>query len=121
VSKTVRRWTVRLTASAEADFEQITRWTIDQFGDRQALAYVETISLALDALTAGPDTVGAKPRDEIIKGLFSLHVAREGRKGRHFVMFRVVQSDPHNVVEVLRLLHDSMDLQRHFEGVLGSS
>lgn len=115
MSNTVRHWTVRLTESAEADFEQIVQWTIDQFGDRQAMAYAETISLALDALTAGPEVLGAKSRDEIIKGLFSLHVARDGRKGRHFVMFRIAQSGAHNIIEVLRILHDSMDLQRHFE------
>lgn len=111
----MRHWTVRLTPSAEADFEQITQWAIDQFGDRQAAAYAETITLALAALAAGPDTIGAKPRDEIAKGLFSLHVAREGRKGCHFIMFRAAQSGAHNIVEVLRLLHDSMDLQRHFK------
>jgi toxin ParE1/3/4 len=43
-----RRWTVRLTATADADFEQIVQWTIDQFGERQAQVYAETISLALE-------------------------------------------------------------------------
>ena len=36
--------------------------------------------------------------------------ARHGRKGRHFVVFR--SSAPYQI-EVLRLLHDSMDLACH--------
>jgi toxin ParE1/3/4 len=46
-------------------------------------------------------------------GIASLHVARNGSKGRHIVIFRVVSLDDTAVIKVLRLLHDSMDLQRH--------
>lgn len=106
---------MRLSASAEADFEQIIQWTIEQFGERQSLVYAETIKLALQAVSAGPEAIGVKARDEILKGLFSLHIAREGRKGRHFVMFRIAQRGAGDVIEVLRLLHDSMDLARHIE------
>lgn len=110
----MRQWTVRLSASAEADFEHIIQWTNKQFGDTQALVYAETLSLALMALTEGPDILGAKARDEILKGLLSLHVARHGRKGRHFILFRVAPRGSGDVIEVLRLLHDPMDLPRHF-------
>jgi toxin ParE1/3/4 len=106
-------WTIRLTATAEAYFEEILHWTADQFGAEQARSYAETISAALNELAAGPAVVGAKRRDDILKGIFTLHVARKGRKGRHFVMFRVGRVPGHNVIEVLRLLHDAMDLQRH--------
>ena len=108
-----RQWTVRLTAAAEQDFQAIIAWTIEHFGEDQALAYAETLALALEALTEGPSIIDARRRDEILKGLCSLHVARNGRKGRHFIMFRVsTKSGEH--IEVLRLLHDSMDLPRHF-------
>ena len=73
----------------------------------------ETPALALEALAKGPSLVDAKRRDEILKGLYSLRVARQGRKGRHFIMFRVARRGG-DVIEVLRLLHDSMDLPRHF-------
>lgn len=111
---TERQRTVRLSAAAEADFEHIVQWTLEQFGENQALVYAETLSMALQALgTGAPSAIGAKPRDEIIKGLFSLHVARQGRKGRHFVLFRTGPRGAGDVIEVLRLLHDSMDLPRH--------
>jgi toxin ParE1/3/4 len=111
VTESTRRWTVRLTAAAASDFEHIIEWTVEHFSESQALAYAETLSLVIDALTEGPLITGARQRDEILKGLYSLHVARQGRKGRHFVMFRIAASG--DAIEVLRLLHDSMDLPRH--------
>jgi toxin ParE1/3/4 len=111
VTKHKRQWTVRLTAAAANDFEHILDWTIEHFGESQALAYSETLSLAIESLIDGPSVAGAKQRDEILKGLYSLHVARRGRKGSHFVMFRVAATD--DAIEVLRLLHDAMDLPRH--------
>jgi toxin ParE1/3/4 len=79
----------------------------------QARAYGETLAAALLALTAGPTVAGARARSDIGKGMYTLHVSRRGRRGRHFVVFRVGRESDHEVIEVLRLLHDSMDLQRH--------
>lgn len=108
-----RFWTVRLTATAEADFRNIIDWTLDQFGDKQTLVYTDTVMAALEALSDGPTTVGVKERPEIGKGLFTLHVARGNRRGRHFVLFRVAEKRRTQTIEVLRLLHDAMDLERH--------
>ena len=52
-------------------------------------------------------------RDDIMPGLLFLHVARAGRKGRHFILFRVSTRGKEKYVDVLRLLHDSMDFIRH--------
>jgi len=109
-------WTVRLAAAAEADFGQILAWAREQFGEAQAFAYADTIALALEALLESPETIGVKPRGDIMKGLSCLHVARQGRKGRHFIMFRVARGAQTDVIEVLRILHDSMDLPRHLSG-----
>ncbi len=108
-----RPWTVHLTQAAESDFQSIVVWTLREFGDRQARTYADTLSAALMALTAGPMTVGARERGEIGKGLFTLHVARDGHKGRHFVLFRIGPSKSQRHIEVLRLLHDAMDLKLH--------
>jgi len=114
VTAGARRWTVRLTAAAEADFQEILRWTLAQFGEAQARVYAETLSAALKDLAAGPSVAGARERNDIAKGLSTLHVARKGRKGRHFVMFRIGHDQgTEGVIEVLRLLHDAMDLPRH--------
>lgn len=108
-----RPWPVRLTAAAETDFQDILRWTLEQFGEAQARVYAETLSMAVEALAGGPTVIGAKTRDDVARGLYTLHVARQGRKGRHFVLFRVGHDQEREVIEVLRLLHDAMDLPRH--------
>jgi toxin ParE1/3/4 len=106
-------WLVRLTATAQEDYQDILQWTVDKFGLDQARTYADTLSIALEDLCAGPEMLGVTPRIEIGTNIFTLHVARKGRKGRHFVMFQTAQSPPDNVIDVLRILHDSMDLQRH--------
>ena len=107
------KWPVRLSAAAETDFQNIVRWTFEHFGERQARTYADILSHAIEALTDGPQILGAKERNEIAKGIFTLHVARDGFKGRHLVMYRVGLPAEPPVIDVLRLLHDSMDLPRH--------
>lgn len=101
---------VRLGRQAEQDFADILRWTARSFGPAQAQAYADTMRTALAALHAGPDVAGAKARDDILAGLRTLHVARQGRKGSHFVLFRVGEAQS---IDVLRLLHERMDTARH--------
>lgn len=103
-------WRVRLASRAEQDFFEIVQWSAANFGHQQAAVYAETLSLAIGALADGPEVSGVKRRDEIGNGIMTLHVNRQGRKGRHFVVFRVGGA---STIDVLRLLHDSMDLVRH--------
>lgn len=72
--------------------------------------YRQTLVTALRALGAGPDTLGARGRDEIAPNLRSLHVARLGRRGRHVILFRATDMGE---IQVVRILHDAMDLARH--------
>ncbi len=108
-----RRWRVRLAAAANADLRDILRWTSAHFGETQARIYAATLTEAIEVLTDGPRVPGARERNEIAKGLMTLHVARGGRKGRHFVLYRADARSVPPVIDVLRLLHDSMDLARH--------
>jgi toxin ParE1/3/4 len=109
-------WQVRLAAAAEADIAEILTYTLVQFGDAQVRAYAETLSSALRALTGGPTTPGVKARSDILKGLYSLHVARHGRPGRHFILFRIDRDPGTRLVEVVRVLYDGMDIARHVAG-----
>jgi len=108
-----RIWTIRLAAAAEQDFREILRWTVQNFGRGQARAYARTLSGALHDLARGPSIMGARRREDIGLGIHTLHVARKGRKGRHLVVFRLAPPPSEQVIDVLRLLHDSMDLPRH--------
>ena len=113
MSAGVGAWTVRLAGAAEADFEAILLWTLEHFGDAQARAHSDILSAAVQALTGGPEQPGIKARPEIGRGLFTLHVARSGRRGRHFVLFRADAGSATRQIDVLRILHDAMDLARH--------
>lgn len=103
-------WRVRLSETAEQDFQTILRWTLEAFGSLQARAYQEVLIEALVELAGGPNVPGSIARDEIRPGLRSLHVTRGRRRGRHLVVYRVAQP---NVIEVVRILHDAMDLAQH--------
>jgi toxin ParE1/3/4 len=107
---TERRWRVRLGAAAELDFANIIKWTAENIGARQSRIYRDTLVQALGQLTDGPDVAGSRARDEIMPGLRTLHVARHGRRGSHFLMYRVA---PKSTIEIVRILHDRTDLQRH--------
>lgn len=105
-----RRWKVRLTTAAESDFADIVSWTKASFGRAQTRIYRDVLLAAIDALADGPEFLGSKAKPDVRRGLRTLHVARNGRRGRHVLWYRSRQS---GTVEVLRILHDSMDLARH--------
>ena len=82
-------WCIRLTTTAESDRRNVPRWTAGQFGPAQARIYGETLTRAIQALTDGPYIAGSRRRDGIAQGLMTLHAALGGRKGPHFVLYRV--------------------------------
>jgi toxin ParE1/3/4 len=104
------KWRVRLGASAELDLVNILKWTAENFGARQSRIYRDTLVHAIGELADGPNVVGSSGRDEIARGFRTLHVARHGRRGSHFLLYRI---DRKHLIEVVRILHDRMDLRRH--------
>lgn len=110
------KWTLHSTPSADRDVISILRWTNQTFGTRQRQIYETTLLSALHALREDPNIIGVKKRDDLALGVYTLHIARNGRKGRHFIVFRV--NEAKHSIEVLRLLHDSMDLEAHVRPVL---
>lgn len=103
---------MRLARQAQQDITDILTWTADHFSAQQAEVYAETLTQALEALLEGPEVIGAKRCEDIAPGIYVLHVARLGRRGRHFVVFRPAGD---KLIDVLRILHDSMDFARHIE------
>ena len=88
-------------------------WTTERFGARQAGVYRDTLLDALAALAGGPDVPGSRSREDLLPGLRSLHVARRRRRERHFILYRAAGDD---TIEVIRILHESMDVSRHLPG-----
>lgn len=106
-------WTVRLADQAAQDVEDILDWTLEQFGPFQLESYTEVINDALEALNEGPQLIDVRRRPELGDDVATLHVARHGRKGRHQLVFRVDETAC--LIEILRILHDSMDMARHLD------
>lgn len=102
---------VRLSEPAESDFLAILRWMTERFGKRQARVYETTLGAALKVLVDGPGIPGSIARSELGPNILTLHVGRNRRKGRHFIVHRAHEGDQQ--IEVLRILHDSMVLMGH--------
>jgi toxin ParE1/3/4 len=106
-------WRPHLSAAAERDLADITRWTARKFGTGQATSYRGIILSALMELRLGPAVPGSRKRDEIGPGFHTLSVARRGRRGRHFLLYRPREGQ---IIEIVRILHMSMEIERHLPG-----
>jgi toxin ParE1/3/4 len=95
--------TQRLSKWAEIDLAGIAEYTLDAWGERQTAKYRDILQQGFSKITADPLTPRSKDREELFPGCRSLHV------GKHVILYRVKG----NVVEVARVLHDSMELDRH--------
>jgi toxin ParE1/3/4 len=56
-----------------------------------------------------PDEGANRARDEIRRGIRTFHIARRGHPARHLFVYRVA---PDGSIQVIRLLHDAMELSR---------
>jgi toxin ParE1/3/4 len=108
---------IALTTPAQRDLREIFRWTDAEFGSTAADRYEVLLAQALSDLENNPYRAGAKPRDEVLPGVYTYHLAlsRDHVKGdrvkspRHFLVYRVTADR----IDILRILHDSRDLNLH--------
>ena len=102
-----KTWKPRLSQKAQRDYANISEWTEETFGARQADLYAALIDAALDRLEADPFAAPSRNRDEELGGgYWTIHISRPGR---HIMVYRV---EGEHVV-IVRILHDSMDIARH--------
>lgn len=92
-----------LTAKADIDLEGIWDYTDQNWGRTQARVYLTKLENRMVALAHHPES-GRKRRD-LPREPMSFH------EGRHVIFYRLTRDG----IEVLRVLHDSMDFTRHFE------
>ena len=111
---------IRIAAPALNDIGNIWMWTVERFGHAAATRYETLIEQAIADLADNPDCPAVRERTDSLPGLWSYHLAfsrthvaddQAVKSPRHFVMFRQLQP---GIVEILRILHDSSDLTRHF-------
>jgi len=100
-------WRVNITRPAELDLAEIAAWTEEAFGPVQEVRYRETILSAIIALQQGPEVRGSRPLSDTLR---VLHCARSGRKASHLIVYRIGHPKE---IDVLRILHERMDISRH--------
>lgn len=93
----------RVTRAAEVDLLSIGRYTETMWGTRQRQIYLSQLDARMQALARNPKLGSA--RDEIHHGYRSFH------EGRHVLFYREVD----DTIEVVRVLHDSMDVTERFD------
>jgi toxin ParE1/3/4 len=104
------RYVLRLSNQAVRDISDALDFTLKQFGEKQRTQYQRIIRETLEELAADPDNRRIKRRPEIHPDARTIHLGRRGRRARHLFLYRVVDN---RFVDVARLLHDSMDLERN--------
>ncbi|MEC9387745.1 type II toxin-antitoxin system RelE/ParE family toxin [Marinobacter sp. bablab_jr008] len=107
-------WTVELSQNAARDFDEIVRYTRDNFGIHQAMSYSGLIAHTIQELSErGPDHPLATDRSELLPGIRSIRIQRESQKARHVVFFKAISEMSARKLVVVRILHDSMDFAEH--------
>ena len=108
-----------LSEEAARDLDHILEWSQEQFGDAARERYEALLTAGLMDVVTSPERLGSRTRPELGEGVRTWHLSiSRGRTGatpvhepRHFLVYRFNG----DVVEIGRVLHDSMDLARHVD------
>jgi toxin ParE1/3/4 len=109
-----------IAPAAECDIESILLWTHGHFGEQARLRYEALLIQAINDVANHPDFLGSSQRPEIAADVRTYHLfqsrnrvtaqAGYAKKPRHFLLYRT-RAD--GTVEIGRVLHDSMEVERH--------
>ncbi len=92
---------VRLRPKARSDIDAIWNYTVATWGVQQARHYLNGLRDICTDLADNPEL--GKCRDELYKGL------RVYPSGKRLVFYLVIEKG----INVVRILHGSMDIERH--------
>ncbi len=106
----------RISDRAEEDIVSLTAYTLENFGEQTLDRYLTLIEVSLLELCKNPSRLGVKEFENGIMK-FHLHNCRDAaaktggiiKKPRHIIFFRETEDE---ALEILRLLHDSMDVDK---------
>ena len=111
---------VIIAPKARSDVANILAWTEENFGPQTLKRYGKLIQTAIEEVAANPELAGSAGRPEIAEHCRTYHLFHSRKKAggrgnrirnpRHFLLYRVTEPD---VVEIGRVLHDSMELEHH--------
>ena len=94
----------RLSAKSLEDLKSIGRFTLKTWGREQRNIYLSKLDESFHILADQPQLGIA--RDDIRKGYRVYHV------GRHMIFYRQKSTG----IEIIRILHDHMDVETHMSG-----
>jgi toxin ParE1/3/4 len=109
---------VRLAPRAEADLTTILATSGERWGPEAERRYAALIAAAFRRIAAHPHGRNTRARDDLMAGLRSFHIrhAREPKSQIknpvHIVYYQPAAPD---LIEVVRVLHESMEPSRHVE------
>jgi toxin ParE1/3/4 len=95
------KYTLIITAEANEDYEDIMAYTLVTGGVDQLSIYDDKIQEALTIITQDPQR--GRKHKKLSSHLRYYHV------GRHFIIYQIEAT----TVQVLRILHENMDISRH--------
>jgi toxin ParE1/3/4 len=101
-----------LTEIAKADILEILRTTRAQFGPLQVPKYRALISEARQRIRENPNL--GHHREGLPADWRLFHISQRGRPARHFFLYVFNQTEAR--IDLLRVLHDAMDVPRHWPG-----
>ena len=93
-----------LSPAARADLEQIWEYSSERWDDDQAEEYLREVQRAIQRIVSNP-TIGRSFND-VRRGY------RKHAVGSHTLYYRIGSDD---VIDVVRVLHQRMDADRHFD------
>ena len=102
----------RLTPAADNDVAAVLSETRTRFGTRQQDVYAALIASAIRLVAAEPMRPGSKDRSDLEEGLRSFPLALAAGRRRaaaHILYYRVAAGRGADGIEVIRVLHHSMD------------
>lgn len=94
-----------LSPAAHGDLEQIWDYTCERWDDKQAEEYVREIQRAIERVVDNP-TIGRAC--DPVRPSYRKHAV-----GAHTLYNRIVPGD---LIDVVRILHQRMDVDRQFDG-----
>ena len=92
---------VIISPKARRDLIAIGRYTEKQWGNTQRKKYLEQLRTRFEKLAQHPSS--GRRRDELPEAPWGYH------EGRHVIFYRPLADG----IEIVRILHDSMDFSRH--------
>jgi toxin ParE1/3/4 len=113
------RYEVRISRAARRDMTAAMRWSVREFGEDAAWRYEDLLAQAITDLSQDPERPGSQQRHDLAKGVFVYHprFSRERARSALGVVNRpqhiVIYRRRDRGIEILRVLHDARELQRH--------